>query len=253
MIKISSKEWTIKNIDTVLLDKDGTFIDLHYFWGKMTEMRVNEIIERLNLSTDYFSQLCLFLGYDINSKRMLPDGITALYSRVKIIEIFKNKLEDFGIFTTAEEITEIFDSVSEAFYKDIEKYLKPIDEAVQFIIELRKLGVKIGIVTSDSVVSTELTVKTFNWENLFDTIVGRESSLETKESGALTRIALENLGAKATNTLMIGDAPMDFLSAKNAGIENVILVATGQLNIDELAKHSTYVVKSLKDLKCSKI
>ena len=47
MINLISKKWTLKNIDTVLFDKDGTFIDLHYFWGKMTEMRALEVIKRL--------------------------------------------------------------------------------------------------------------------------------------------------------------------------------------------------------------
>ena len=127
MIKLVSKDWVIENIDTVLFDKDGTFIDLHYFWGKMTEMRVNEIIEKFNLPTEYFSQLCLFLGYDTNSKRMLSDGITALYSRVKIIEIFREKLKEFNINATEEEIAKLFDDVSSEFYKDIEKYTKYID------------------------------------------------------------------------------------------------------------------------------
>ena len=42
MIKISSTDWEIDNIEAVLFDKDGTFIDLHFFWGKMTEMRAKE-------------------------------------------------------------------------------------------------------------------------------------------------------------------------------------------------------------------
>ena len=49
MINLKTDKWTISNIDTILFDKDGTFIDLHYFWGKMTEMRVEEIIQKFNL------------------------------------------------------------------------------------------------------------------------------------------------------------------------------------------------------------
>ena len=93
MISLKTKKWELKNIETILFDKDGTFIDLHYFWGKMTELRVQEIIKRFNLTENLFGKLCLYLGYDLNSQKMLPDGITALYSRSKIIEIFKNDLE----------------------------------------------------------------------------------------------------------------------------------------------------------------
>jgi HAD superfamily hydrolase (TIGR01549 family) len=184
---------------------------------------------------------------------MLSDGITALYSRVKIIEIFRNNLEEFGINITEEELTEIFDIVSEEFYKEIDKYTKPIDSAIKFIKKLRSFDVKIGIVTSDSIDSTNLTIKNFGWENLFDVVIGRESTKETKESGIPTKLALEKLNSNPENTAMIGDAPMDYISAKNAGINRTILVATGQLTCEELHKTSEYVLKSLGELECSKI
>ena len=47
---------------------------------------------------------------------------------------------------------------------------------------------------------------------------------------------------------MIGDAPMDYISAKNAGIEKTILVATGQINENKLKETSQYTVKSLADI-----
>ena len=90
MIKLSHNDWLIENVDTVLFDKDGTIIDLHYFWGKITEMRVLAIISKYNLSEDLYNTLCFFLGYDVNKHMMLPEGITAVYSRIKIIEIFTN-------------------------------------------------------------------------------------------------------------------------------------------------------------------
>ena len=88
MINLKASDWSIEGVECVLFDKDGTFVDLHHFWGKMTEMRALEVIKKYNLSQEKFELICSFLGYDINNKKMLPDGITALYSRVKIIEIF---------------------------------------------------------------------------------------------------------------------------------------------------------------------
>ena len=49
MISLKTKKWEINNIETILFDKDGTFIDLHHFWGKMTELRCLEIIKEFNL------------------------------------------------------------------------------------------------------------------------------------------------------------------------------------------------------------
>ncbi|MBO5739427.1 HAD family hydrolase [bacterium] len=252
MINIVNRNWTLENIDTVLFDKDGTFIDLHYFWGKMTEMRSNEVIKYFSLDNSIFPVLCKTLGYDIESKKMLSDGITALYSRSKIIEIFKKNLENFNVYTDDKNIEKIFDNVSIDFYRDIQEYTIPIKEAIEFIKELRKLGVKIGIVTSDSVVSTELTIKNFHWESLFDVVIGRESSDFTKESGVPTKLALEAINSSPDKTIMIGDAPMDYISAQNADISKVILVSTGQVAYNDLAQISPFVVKSLEDVKCFK-
>lgn len=245
MITLKTNHWMIEDIETILFDKDGTFIDLNYFWGKMTELRASEIIKEFKLNKSVFSEICLCLGYDSNSKKMKPDGITALYSRVKIIEIFKSDLEKFNVKTTTSKIEEIFDYVSEIFYSNLMEYTKPIEDAMNFIKKIKDLGIKTGIVTSDSIKSTELTLKNFGWERYFDVVIGRESSTDTKESGIPTLLAIEKINANPNTTIMIGDAPMDFISAQNANLKNTILVATGQINIEELKKTTNFVTESL--------
>lgn len=248
MINLKTKDWQLNNIETILFDKDGTFIDLHFFWGKMTELRVEEIIKKYNLKNEIFDELCLCLGYDTTSGKMLSDGITALYSRSKIIEIFAKDLKNFGACVSEKELEEIFDFVSSKFYKQLPQYTKPIDEAIDFIKSLRAQNLKLGIVTSDAKESTLLTLKHFGWEDLFDVVIGRESSPHTKESGEPTKLALEIIGANPKTTIMVGDAPMDYISAKNAGIENTILASTGQIEEEELKKTSPYTVKSLSEI-----
>lgn len=245
MISLKAPNWQIENIETILFDKDGTFIDLHYFWGKMTELRVQKIIDSFNINHECFEQLCLCLGYDIKSSKMLSDGITAMYSRSKIIEIFKNNLLDFGIKTTEKELEKIFDDVSTEFYKNMQNYTKPIASAIDFIHKLYYKGIKLGIVTSDSVESTILTLRQFGWEHLFTSVIGRESSPHIKESGEPTKLALKELDANPETTVMIGDAPMDYISAQNANIDKTILVATGQIDIETLALTSKHTIESL--------
>lgn len=248
MIRLRSRTWELKNIDTVLFDKDGTLIDLHYFWGKMTELRVAEIIKKYSLSDKLFAELCLKLGYDTDSGKMLSDGITALYSRSIIINIFCEDLKKLGIVISEQEMEDIFESVSKIFYADMIKYTRPIEPAITFVKELRKRGAKIGIVTSDSKESTLLTLKHFGWEDLFDVVIGRESTPETKESGVPVKMALHILGSNPENTVMIGDAPMDYLAANNAGVTKTILAATGQIEHEYLIGISEYTLKSLSEI-----
>lgn len=253
MISLNTNNWIINNIETILFDKDGTFIDLHYFWGKMTELRAENIINHFDMNKDMFSKLCLFLGYDVATGKMLSDGITALYSRPKIIDIFCQNLQDCGITTNHKEIEEIFDKVNKIFYADMQKYTKPIDNAIDFIKKVHSLGIKCGIVTSDSKESTMMTLEHFDWLDLFEVVIGRESTPEHKESGVPAKMALEMLKANPKTTIMVGDAPMDYLAGKNAGIEKTILVATGQIETKDLLETSPYVVKNLAEIEIDKI
>ena len=50
---------------------------------------------------------------------------------------------------------------------------------------------------------------------------------------------------------MVGDAPMDVISAQNAGIEQTILVASGQIPIETLKKHSSYTIDNLENIEIS--
>lgn len=248
MVVLKTSNWQLENIETVLFDKDGTFIDLHYFWGKMTELRIKEIMRRYKLHDECFAELCLMLGYNVLIGKMLSNGITAMYSRSVIIEIFCQDLNNIGISITKKELEEVFDNVSKVFYLEMEKYTKPIDSAILFIRRLKENNIKVGIVTSDSLESTHLTLKHFNWTELFDVVIGRESAVETKESGVPVALALETLGAKPGTTVMVGDAPMDYHAAKNAGVKNAILVSTGQIERSELSRISPYTVELLSEI-----
>lgn len=248
MISLKTDNFEINNIDTILFDKDGTFIDLHYFWGKMTEMRASEIVKKFNLQKNMFSTLCLKLGYDTSKGEMLQDGITAMYSRPVIIEIFCKNLNELGVKTTENDIEKIFDNVSKLFYENMSEYTKPIESAIDFIKNVKSKGLKTGIVTSDTKESTLLTLKHFHWEDLFDVVIGRESTKDTKESGVPVKLALELLNSNPENTIMIGDTPMDYLAAKHGGVNKIILAATGQIDKETLSKTSDYTVSSLDEI-----
>lgn len=248
MVNLLTKDWCIENVETVLFDKDGTFIDLHYFWGKMTELRAIEVINYFGLSKDVFNRICEFLGYDVITGKMLSDGITAMYSRSKIIEIFRGNLFECGIASTVSELEDIFDKVSAEFYQNMQEYTKPIEDAIEFIKRLKSKGVRLGVVTSDSVKSAQITIEYFGWKDLFEVVIGRESCEYTKESGKPTKLAIERLNANCNNTIMIGDAPMDYISAQNAGLKATILVASGQIGVSELSKTSDFVVGSLNEV-----
>lgn len=79
-------------------------------------------------------------------------------------------------------------------------------------------------------------------------VIGRESTKETKESGAPVKLALKLLKSNPENTLMVGDAPMDFIAAKNGGVNQTILVSTGQIDENTLMQTSEFTTTSLDNI-----
>ena len=64
-------------------------------------------------------------------------------------------------------------------------------------------------------------------------VYGAEDTRWLKPDPAWTREVLTGLGAKATDTLLVGDSPFDVHTARNAGLA-FIGVTTGTHNADEL-------------------
>ena len=59
MADLYAKNWIIKNVDTVLFDKDGTFIDAHVYWGRIIELRIQAVMNFYQIDDKYFDELCL--------------------------------------------------------------------------------------------------------------------------------------------------------------------------------------------------
>ena len=109
MISLKSKSWQIDNVETVLFDKDGTFIDLHYFWGKMTELRVQEIIKRFELDVEYRNNLTF-----INDVKIIVNTVKAVLSHDNI-EL--NALENFDEYRKKQIHNPNIDTVSGTIQK----------------------------------------------------------------------------------------------------------------------------------------
>ena len=60
----------IQEIASTLLEKET-----------ISECELNEIIKKYRLDDSAKKELCLKLGYDLDTEKMLSNGITALYSR----------------------------------------------------------------------------------------------------------------------------------------------------------------------------
>ena len=252
MIKIVSNDFKIENIGLVIFDKDGTFIDIHTYWGRVVELRAKKIIEKYLLPQKMFEPLCSVMGFDIQTKILPPDSPVGLYSRNKVQEILLNFLINNGIKATLKEIEDIFKIVGNEFLKEQEEYTKVIPAAVKLMEKIKKAGGKMVVITSDSKDNANHTIVKNGLSKYFDYVYGAEDSQTPKTSGEIVKTVLLNTDISYENTVCIGDTYDDFLMAQNSNIR-CINVSTGVVTKKQHLKYNKLCVNSLKEIDIIKL
>ncbi|MBQ7450446.1 HAD family hydrolase [bacterium] len=248
MINLKTKNWKLKNIELVIFDKDGTFIDIHKYWGRVVELRAKEIIRYFGLKEDFYKPLCEVMGYDMETCKLPPDSPVGLYARGKVQEILLYFLLSHNIEASIEDIENIFQTVGKEFLKEQEEYTVTIDDAVRLIENLHEKKCKMIVITSDSRENAIHTVKKRGLDKYFKGIFGAEDSKEPKTTGDIVKKVLTKLKVEPEKTVCIGDTYDDFLMAKNSRIKACINVSTGVVTETQQKEYNDFAVASLSEI-----
>lgn len=246
MVDINCNGQFIKNIDAVIWDKDGTIIDAHIYWGEIIKRRVSKIIEVYNLNKNLYPEICKSLGYDLITKRLLPEGPIALLSRNEVIENVLKFLKTICPDITFDNINEIFTAVHNNFKNDILNYIEIIPFVKETLESFKENNITQILLTSDTKENAEICLSHLGLKDYFTDIIGKNESSYPKKSGKPADYIINKLNLK--NTICIGDAKMDADMAKNSKILEAILVASGQTPLNKLFEYSNYCIKNLNEL-----
>lgn len=142
----------------------------------------------------------------------------------------------------------------ERFHHELEEFLtkyelesaknsKLFPDAIPTLQELKKLGLKIGLVTNTSVKAVNIVFELHGLGEYFDVIVTREKVKQLKPNPEGVLLAVKMLGVK--DFFMVGDLLFDVLAAKNAN-GTAIFVKRDFQEKDEAP--ADYIVHSLKEI-----
>lgn len=159
-------------------------------------------------------------------------------------EPLKDVLERYGK-DKAEEMFNDYIEYNRTIHDDL---TKPIDGVEEGLKLLKKMGVKIGVVTSKRREGALRGLKLFNLEKYMDIIITPEDTQNHKPHGEPVLKACEMLKVLPNDALMVGDSHNDILCGQNAGAKTCLVRYTA-LNVDEMLKHNPdYVVDSIVDI-----
>lgn len=175
--------------DTVLFDLDGTLMytlpDIH--------LSLNHILSLHGYPLRTIEETRSFIGGGVRRllERALPEGAPDMD------ELCREYTEYYG--THAQDHVDFYPGIQE------------------LVAALRSHGIRTGVVTNKPHAAAVRMIGSFCGENM-DVTIGKKENTPAKPDPECLLDAMEILHASESNTLYIGDAPVDAETAKNAGI-----------------------------------
>lgn len=187
----------------LILDVDGTLMDTNY------------------LHTEAWARAFDELGYQVPRA-----GIHRQIGRGSD-QLIREFVQDEG---DAQRINELHGE----FYQSTQKYGYPLPGAKKLIDGLANNGQEVWLATSAKPEELELYMEQLQVEDKLAGIVNSSDVEESKPAPDIFGLALEKAGASPDETIAVGDAVWDVLSAKAAGLRAIAVLTGGAYDREEL-------------------
>lgn len=120
---------------------------------------------------------------------------------------------------------------------------------VEVLRALKAAGVKIAIATTDMQDGTDILLSKLDIRPYIDYIITGEKATYHKPEPEMIILACKALGVKPSETVMIGDAPVDMIMGLKAGVGARVAVLTGLTTREQLEPLSDAVLNSVADIR----
>ncbi|MGQ9596352.1 MAG: HAD family hydrolase [Thermoproteota archaeon] len=215
-------------IKAVLFDLDGTLIEFNYDYGLAKKIVIAKLIE---------------IGVD---RGLLSESVPTALNVEKAITFLRDK----GL--SEEELRFMRRSIYEAVEPlELKAASNPIPrEGVLEILKwLKGLGVRMAVCTNNCDMASDIILRKTLLKGLFDGIFTRNDVDRLKPFPDILIKACESLNVLPMDAVHIGDAPIDIIAAKSAGIVSIGIVSR-LCNAELLrAAGAELVASNMKELK----
>lgn len=126
------------------------------------------------------------------------------------------------------------------------------DGAKEIILNLKSQGKKIAIVTSSENKLVEPALKIHNLDTIIDSLVTEKQVTKPKPDPEIVNLAMKNIGANKSETLIIGDSAKDVVAGQNAGIATCLVLHPDNVrfyNFDKLKfSNPNHIIEGLMEI-----
>lgn len=231
--------------DVIIFDKDGTLIDFDSFWVTVTEYAIYDIKESFDAQSIPDNKFYDALGVVNGSAG--TDSILCIGSFYDMGIAFNNVFKEYGYNISPKIMVDI---VTDAYEKNMTKakVRGTCDNICEVLNNLKKKGKHLIVATADNRRITDFCLEKLSIYDYFEKIYTSDGEFLPKPSSECVEEYCKETGTVKNKIVMIGDTMNDVCFAKNAGIDVIILKATGN-DFEKLRKNSDMMIDSLVELK----
>ena len=212
----------MKHKKLIVFDKDGTLIDIHYYWGSMIEMRslllsdrFATLPEKVSISTSLMNAM----GVDVSTGLLKPEGPVGIKPREFIVSVVKEVLAEANLAATRDDVEEVFALVDEYSRANLASFINVLPGVKSLLAKLKSQNCWVTVATTDLNERAWLGLNVANIGHFIDSIVGGDQVNEVKPAPDMLIKLMHEYGVSCDETLMIGDAIVDQEMAYAAGVD----------------------------------
>lgn len=249
VLSVGEKEISAK---AVIFDKDGTLILFEPLWLEVAKTRCREIVRSLQVDgereTIISRRILQTMGINPDTLRIHPRGPLAIAPRSEDMLAVTT-----GLFLQGynwDEAREIVHRCYEQADRLVDKtaLVQPVEGLERIFSALQEAGLKIAIASTDVHAGIEATLKKLGIDAYVDYIVSGDRTPRHKPAPDMVLLACDALGVEPAEAVMVGDAPVDMIMGRKAGVGATVGVLTGLTSREQLAPLADVVLSSIADI-----
>jgi HAD superfamily hydrolase (TIGR01509 family) len=235
MIDLTINGKTLKEIDLIIFDKDGTLFELYPYWTVVARRRAENICRAMRVSDESLvNWIALLMGVDTAKRSMNPKGPIGIYNRTYIQNLVFEELQKKGYPVDLQMILGAFQETDLYISQDqiLKQSLVPVRGLHEFLTEITQ-SCRCAIFSYDQTVNLEHITHLMQIDRYFSLLLGGDQLKHPKPDPWGAVKIMNALHVSPAHTLLIGDSIHDIESGKKAGCKYVI---TRKSDVSDLAK-----------------
>ncbi|OAN11126.1 haloacid dehalogenase [Photobacterium jeanii] len=232
-------------IKGLLFDKDGTLLEFHQMWLKVSQGVVSALSHeyRNEMAHQQITEQHLLEAIGIYGDYVDNHGLLA-----------SNPVEDtaqawFEMLALQTELKAFSIEIKALFNQQVEDnplLIQALPGVKDKLIKLKQMGYKLGIATADTKAATLFSLAQAELLELFDYLGYSDGDITPKPDPALLNGFCQQCELSPEQVVMFGDTVSDMEFGTNAGAHKVG-VLTGTATLDELQPYTDVILSSVAD------